>query len=409
MVKLFASKSKLLSVMADLNGKFIYCGKFSNLFAKEVYAYRQDELWVMYIHEDEFERLGREGKHIFSQKEKIKEYLSECRKAEDCYKEFCTQIQELGNRDQGFYGIVKNYYKIYSLLMAQYRITNFETTHSLSMDEDNSVILAQNRWNMRKTFMNGNRIFYDYVRSALNMNNFDEVIPFLTIENLLEFKRMHGIGAIRNITGIKCDDKKIDFISSDEIEDNQVKKNLLSNIYARGVNVSKVACVRGKALVLKEGILDKDSQELLRRDKFIVITLSLHFDVTEFVDHILGLACDEGGALSHSGIIAREYQIPCITGTKSGTTLFQTGEVVELDTEKEILKHCILDTCKGTTDQMNNDLDNALRKYLTDSEIETVYGNIDSEVNRDIKENAVDYESVLENVFLEELGFDRNK
>ena len=177
----------------------------------------------------------------------------------------------------------------------------------------------------------------------------------------------------------------------------------MSNTYVRGVNVSKVSCVRGKALVLKEGILDKDSKELLRRNKYIVITLSLHFDVTKYVEHILGLACDEGGALSHSGIIAREYQIPCITGTKSGTTLFQTGEVVELDTEKGILKHCILDTFEETTIMMNNDLDNSLRKYLTDSEIEAVYRNVDSEVNRDIKENAIDYEGVLENIFLEEL------
>ena len=74
MVKLFASKSKLLSVMADLNGKFIYTGKFSSLFAKEVYAYRQDELWVMYIHEEEFDKLGQEGKCIFSQKDKVEEY-----------------------------------------------------------------------------------------------------------------------------------------------------------------------------------------------------------------------------------------------------------------------------------------------------------------------------------------------
>lgn len=403
MVKLFASKSKLFSIMADLNGKFIYSGKFTNLLAKEVFAVKQNGLWVMYIQDDEFTRLGNEGKKAFSQKSKVEEYLEECQKAIECYSDFCERIHGMTENYDGYRSIVKNYYKIYSLLMAQYRITNLETTYQLTNDVACADILAKNRWDIRKTFMDGNRIFYDYVRFATQINAFDEVIPYMTMKNLLEYRNKNGIEKAKNITGIKCDEKGIEFISDDEIEDGYVKKYLLQNQYVKGVNVSKIACVRGKALVLKDGNIDEYSKSLLRRDKYIVIALTLHFDIAEFCDNVLGLACDEGGVLSHSAIIAREYRIPCITGTLQGTVHFQTGDLVELDTEKEILKHCSSSLYKDTKEKMNTNINIFLQRFFEKSEIEAIYRKIDTEVNREMRENCVDYEFLLEKIFIKEL------
>ncbi len=53
---------------------------------------------------------------------------------------------------------------------------------------------------------------------------------------------------------------------------------------------------------------------------------------------IKGIITDEGGLTCHAGIISREFEMPCIIGTKHATTLLKDGDLVELDTENGIVK-----------------------------------------------------------------------
>ena len=43
------------------------------------------------------------------------------------------------------------------------------------------------------------------------------------------------------------------------------------------------------------------------------------------------LVADSGGLLSHSAIIAREYRIPAVVATGSGTSTLRDGQVVTVD------------------------------------------------------------------------------
>lgn len=43
---------------------------------------------------------------------------------------------------------------------------------------------------------------------------------------------------------------------------------------------------------------------------------------------------DEGGLTCHTAIIAREFKVPCLCGTKNATTRFRDGDVLEVDCEK---------------------------------------------------------------------------
>lgn len=47
---------------------------------------------------------------------------------------------------------------------------------------------------------------------------------------------------------------------------------------------------------------------------------------------------DEGGITSHAAIISREFKIPCIIGTKIATQILKTGNLVEVDAIKGIVK-----------------------------------------------------------------------
>ena len=45
-----------------------------------------------------------------------------------------------------------------------------------------------------------------------------------------------------------------------------------------------------------------------------------------------------GGITSHAAIVAREMKIPCITGTKIATKIFNNGDIVEVDADKGIVR-----------------------------------------------------------------------
>ncbi len=47
---------------------------------------------------------------------------------------------------------------------------------------------------------------------------------------------------------------------------------------------------------------------------------------------------DEGGILSHAAIVAREMKKPCVIGTKIGTRLLKTGDMVEVDADSGVVR-----------------------------------------------------------------------
>ncbi|MBI2668197.1 hypothetical protein HYX17_05525 [Candidatus Woesearchaeota archaeon] len=47
---------------------------------------------------------------------------------------------------------------------------------------------------------------------------------------------------------------------------------------------------------------------------------------------------DMGGMLSHAAIVSRELRIPCIVDTKNATKILKTGDLVEIDANKGIIK-----------------------------------------------------------------------
>ena len=46
---------------------------------------------------------------------------------------------------------------------------------------------------------------------------------------------------------------------------------------------------------------------------------------------LAGIVSDSGGPLSHCAVVAREYGVPCITGTRIATVTIPDGVMVTLD------------------------------------------------------------------------------
>lgn len=58
----------------------------------------------------------------------------------------------------------------------------------------------------------------------------------------------------------------------------------------------------------------------------------------DLIRNSVGIITDEGGITSHAAIVARELKLPCIVGTKHATKILHTGDLVELNADKGIIK-----------------------------------------------------------------------
>ena len=61
------------------------------------------------------------------------------------------------------------------------------------------------------------------------------------------------------------------------------------------------------------------------------MTESLDVGWTPFFSYATAVVVDTGAVMSHAAIVAREFGIPCVVGSKTGTRVLRTGHLVEVD------------------------------------------------------------------------------
>ena len=60
--------------------------------------------------------------------------------------------------------------------------------------------------------------------------------------------------------------------------------------------------------------------------------------MTPIMKKVAAIVTDFGGVTSHAAIVCRELRIPCIVGTKNGTSILKDGMQVEVDAYKGTIK-----------------------------------------------------------------------
>ncbi|MBU0472271.1 MAG: hypothetical protein KKF65_06595 [Nanoarchaeota archaeon] len=114
----------------------------------------------------------------------------------------------------------------------------------------------------------------------------------------------------------------------------------LSNDEIVGVNeiIGKTAYpgkVRGRVTLLHEslsGVMVEDMNKMPEGNVLVAVMTSP--DMMMAVHKASAIVTDVGGILCHAAIVAREYKIPCIIGTKIATKVLKDGDLVEVDAEK---------------------------------------------------------------------------
>jgi phosphohistidine swiveling domain-containing protein len=70
----------------------------------------------------------------------------------------------------------------------------------------------------------------------------------------------------------------------------------------------------------------------------ILVTSQTRPQYNNFIKNVAAIVTDEGGLLCHASMLAREFKIPCVVGTKNATKFLKDGDLVEVDAENGTVK-----------------------------------------------------------------------
>lgn len=63
----------------------------------------------------------------------------------------------------------------------------------------------------------------------------------------------------------------------------------------------------------------------------VLVAESIDVGWTPFFSYAAAIVVNTGAKMSHAAIVAREFGIPCVVGSKTGNRALRTGHVVEVD------------------------------------------------------------------------------
>lgn len=99
-----------------------------------------------------------------------------------------------------------------------------------------------------------------------------------------------------------------------------------------GVSVSP-GIIRGVVRIVMD---EKDLASVQDGDVLVAIMTRPTF--VSIIPRVAAIVTDEGGVLCHAGIVAREFDKPCVVGTKHATEILKNGDFVEVDAEGGIIR-----------------------------------------------------------------------
>ncbi|MBP9701422.1 MAG: hypothetical protein KBD47_00380 [Candidatus Pacebacteria bacterium] len=93
----------------------------------------------------------------------------------------------------------------------------------------------------------------------------------------------------------------------------------------------------GKVTARARVILDRKHAAELQEGEILVTTMTAP-DLVPAMKISAAIITNEGGVLCHAAIMSRELRRPCVIGTKIATDVIKTGDLVEVDAEKGIVR-----------------------------------------------------------------------
>jgi phosphohistidine swiveling domain-containing protein len=141
---------------------------------------------------------------------------------------------------------------------------------------------------------------------------------------------------IRSKSSAYYAEKNIDVIFTGS-EVKKIEKMLFSEVAQNIQELSGQAACLGKAKGLVRIINSvADMAKMNKGD--ILVSIATNPDIVPAMKKAAAIVTEQGGITSHAAIVSREFNTPCIIGTKIATKVLHDGDLVEVDANQGIVK-----------------------------------------------------------------------
>lgn len=163
--------------------------------------------------------------------------------------------------------------------------------------------------------------------------------PYLTYHELIDFLGKGTVPRVKKIVP-----EKLLYLRKGKVrvirDPGEAARILARELPKIAVNVQEVygqvACV-GHVQGTVRIVYSPADCALIKRGEILVANMT-HPDYFIGMRRAAGIVTDEGGVSCHAAIVSRELGKPCIIGTKQATAIFKTGDKVELDAHKGVVR-----------------------------------------------------------------------
>ena len=102
----------------------------------------------------------------------------------------------------------------------------------------------------------------------------------------------------------------------------------------KGMAANKGQCI-GRVKIIRTTFSDNVTKEIAKVESGdVLVAATTGPELLPAIKLAGAIVTDEGGITSHAAIVSREFNIPCIIGTKVATQILRDGDLVEVDADK---------------------------------------------------------------------------
>jgi phosphohistidine swiveling domain-containing protein len=317
-------------------------------------AFFHDGRWYSYISLNGVKKAEKEGMKIYSNKEKYSELKL---KTDETYNKIIKIYEKIinGNLNEDnvslFFSLLEDFRKLYRMTEFFYTDLAFEKMKYDNKIKDNfsdfGDFKMHGRILLNEIFFNNDSFIkkiIDFIAIKLKVDkdiilllSTNEIVALfhnnkINQKDIQERRKSYFIFAKNNKLNILSGEESLKAISYfiSKVEN----KEIIGRIAYPGI-------VRGYARVIKVNIenYDKLNEVIIDMKKGEIL-------VAETTEPAIILACkkasaivtNQGGMMSHAAIVSRELKIPCIVGTNNATEMIKTGNLIEVDADKGVVR-----------------------------------------------------------------------
>ncbi|MBU1036802.1 hypothetical protein KKF32_02050 [Patescibacteria group bacterium] len=135
---------------------------------------------------------------------------------------------------------------------------------------------------------------------------------------------------------LKIDKNRLTILSGEKAQA-YYDKNFTEKLPKQVPVIKGTVASLGKTQGIVKIIITQDDQKKMQKGDILVSTMTTPRLMTA-VKKAGAIITDEGGMTAHAAIVSREFNIPCIVGTKVATKILKDGDKVVVDAERGIVK-----------------------------------------------------------------------